>query len=153
MQIWSPRSWVVLELFRDFFYRFPFVANMAQAGKSRVFIWSVPANVPKNGWCIRENPIKMDNLGVPSFQETAIYIVSSYIVVYFPLIFPYPICIISMDCFKGTSTNHGFSHEIWGVPINFPLNQSFDISNFLLNHHFPMVFLCFPLGTAPWFNI
>ena len=32
-----------------------------------------------------------------------------------------------MDWFKGKSTgNHRFSHEIWGFPVNFPLNQSID---------------------------
>ena len=29
---------------------------------------------PTYGWFIMEHPIKMHNLGVPPFQETAIYI-------------------------------------------------------------------------------
>ena len=29
---------------------------------------------PQNGWFMKENPIKIDDLGVPIFQETRIYV-------------------------------------------------------------------------------
>ena len=36
-------------------------------------IWRFPKmRVPPNGWFIRRNPIKMDDLGLPLFQETSI---------------------------------------------------------------------------------
>ena len=46
------------------------------------------------------------------------------------------ILVNSMDWFKGKSTgNHRFSHEIWGFPVNFPLNQSIETRS---SGHFPI---------------
>ena len=45
--------------------------------------WGFPSmGVPKNGWFVRENAIKMDDLGVPPFQETSHIYICIHIYVY-----------------------------------------------------------------------
>ena len=52
-------------------WRAKFVMQILPCPKS---IWLFPKIVvPQNGWFIMENPIKMDDLGVPLFSETSIW--------------------------------------------------------------------------------
>ena len=55
--------------------------KIAQA-RSIKHIWVFPTiGVPQNGWFIMGNPIKMDDLGVPLFLKTPIYLKRSTVYV------------------------------------------------------------------------
>ena len=42
--------------------------------RSMVFLWGFPyMGMPQNGWFMMKHAIKIDKLGVPSFEETSIY--------------------------------------------------------------------------------
>ena len=47
-----------------------------------IYIWAfrkIVVPVPQNGWFIRENPIRIDELGVPLYLETPMYVYTSSI--------------------------------------------------------------------------
>ena len=57
-----------------FFSPFIFCCLSPSSPTQKHIIWVFPKiGVPQNGWFIMENPIKMDDLGVPLFSETSIF--------------------------------------------------------------------------------
>ena len=41
--------------------------------------------VSNNEWFIRQNPIRMDDLGVPLFKETSMYVIEKLLMTGFPV--------------------------------------------------------------------
>ena len=71
---WQHRTHLLLS-FKTVTGHLTFVSPLPGSGANccPIRIWGVPnMGEPKYGWFIREHPIKMDDLGVPLFQETSI---------------------------------------------------------------------------------
>ena len=76
--------------------------------------------VPTNGWVIREHPMKMDDLGVPLFQETTIC-VCVYIYIHTYECIAMGLCVCLMVHIVSILTRGRFSLEYFAELLSFPM--------------------------------